>query len=97
MSHQAQQVIEHTLLPARHQNVVGVHVPASRFGDQVAVLNLPKYQISAPFPETRSGAEKTKRKSIPLSISSHHAPHHPLSHAPKWLIGSQIGPSRAPL
>src|SRR5215472_2560338 len=60
MRHQPQQIIEDTFLPARDQDVVGVHIPAPRFCDQVAVLNLPKYQISAPFPQTPPRAKKSK-------------------------------------
>ncbi len=49
LPHQPQEIIEDTFLPARHEHVVGFHVPPTRFGDQVAVLNLPKDQTSAPI------------------------------------------------
>jgi len=48
--HQPQQIIEDTFLPARNEHVISINVAAARLGDQVAILNLPKYQISAPFP-----------------------------------------------
>src|SRR5260221_5006611 len=62
MSNQSQEVIVDTFLPTRNEHVVGVHVPPSRFCDQVAVLNLPKDQTSAPFIRTGYKAEKTKAR-----------------------------------
>jgi len=47
---QPRQVIEDALLPARDKDVVGIYAAPPRLGDQVAIFDLPKYQISAPFP-----------------------------------------------
>ena len=58
--YQAQQVIVDALFPAGHQDVIGVHVTPARFGDQVAVLNLPKNQISAPLRMTPGSKKKTE-------------------------------------
>src|ERR1700733_3997830 len=66
LPHQSQEIIEDTLFPARHEHVVGIHVPPTRLGDQVAVLNLPKDQTSAPILRRAPGR---KRRSLgPISV-----------------------------
>ena len=49
IAHQAQQIVVDALLPSRHQDVIRIDVSPPRLRDQVAILNLPKYQISAPL------------------------------------------------
>lgn len=56
---QPQQIIENALLPAGHEEVITLHISASRFGDQVAIFDLAKDQLLAPFVKTPRRAEKS--------------------------------------
>jgi hypothetical protein len=54
-----QQVIEDPLFPPGHKEVIGLHVVAAGLCDQVAVLNLPKDQLSGSVRMTYSARKKT--------------------------------------
>ena len=56
---QPQQIIENALLPSGHEEVIRLHVPVPRFGDQVAIFNFAKDQLSAPFVKTPPRQEKS--------------------------------------
>ena len=56
---QAQQIVEDTLLPSGHEEVIGLDVSPPRFGDQVAILDLAKDQLLAPFVKTPLGRKKS--------------------------------------
>src|SRR5438270_12713515 len=61
---QSKQVIENTLFPAGHKDAVSIHVPPSRPGDEVAVLNFPKDHFGSDL-KTYSRPEKTERVEFP--------------------------------
>jgi hypothetical protein len=57
---QPQQIVENTLLPSGHEEVVGLHISPPGFGDEVAIFNFAKDQLLAPFIKTPRGKKKSK-------------------------------------
>jgi hypothetical protein len=56
---QPEKIVKDTLLPSGNQEVIGLHVPAPRFGDQVWIFDFPEDQLLAPFIETPQGLKKS--------------------------------------
>ena len=63
---QPQQIIEDTLLPSGHEKVIGLHVSLPRFGDQVAIFNLAKDQLSG---SVRKDAGIRKKVELTLNFT----------------------------
>jgi hypothetical protein len=55
---QPQQIIKDALFPPGHQEVIGLDVPAPRFGDQVAIFDLAKDQLSSSVDKDAHGWKK---------------------------------------